>query len=126
MAATGRRYAQAAFELAKDHNSLDVWEEGLARASEVLLDPDVLGFLDAPQVTDSAKLDGIFKIIVINRVLGIFKRCEIGENKWRGQKVKNSLFFLPCIKLPASGKKRIHHSYFRIKILVLLIAAFAK
>ncbi len=63
MAATGRRYAQAAFELAKDHNSLDVWEEGLARASEVLLDPDVLGFLDAPQVTDGAKLGGIATLL---------------------------------------------------------------
>ncbi len=59
MAATGRRYAQAAFELAKEHNSLDVWEQGLTRASEVLSDPDVLSFLDSPQVTDNAKLDGI-------------------------------------------------------------------
>ena len=63
MAATGRRYAQAAFELAKEHNSLDVWEEGLTRASEVLSDPDVLSFLDAPQVTDSAKLDGIATLL---------------------------------------------------------------
>lgn len=63
MAATGRRYAQAVFELAKEHNSLDVWEEGLTRASDVLSDPDVLGFLDAPQVTDSAKLDGIVTLL---------------------------------------------------------------
>ena len=63
MAATGRRYAQAVFELAKEHNSLDVWEEGLTRASDVLSDPDVLGFLDASQVTDSAKLDGIATLL---------------------------------------------------------------
>ena len=63
MAATGRRYAQAAFELAKEHNSLDVWEQGLTRASEVLSDPDVLSFLDAPQVTDNAKLDGIATLL---------------------------------------------------------------
>ena len=35
----------------------------MARASEVLLDPDLLGFLDAPQVTDSAKLDGIATLL---------------------------------------------------------------
>jgi F-type H+-transporting ATPase subunit delta len=63
MAATGRRYAQAAFELANEKDNLDRWVEDLARAAEILGDPDVLGFLDAPQVTDSAKLDGIGKLL---------------------------------------------------------------
>ncbi|HIF72352.1 MAG TPA: ATP synthase F1 subunit delta [Dehalococcoidia bacterium] len=62
MAATGRRYAQAAFELAKENN-LDRWSEDLARVTDVLGDSDVLEFLDAPQVTDSAKLDGIGKLL---------------------------------------------------------------
>ncbi len=61
--ATGRRYAQAAFELATEKNNLDRWEEDLARAAEVLGDADVLGFLDAPQVADSVKLDGIGKLL---------------------------------------------------------------
>ena len=59
MAATGRRYAQAAFELANEKDNLDVWVIDLTRASEILGDSDVLDFLDAPQVTDSVKLDGI-------------------------------------------------------------------
>ena len=63
MAATGRRYAQAAFELAMEHNNLYTWEEDLARAGEVLGDSDVMGFLDAPQVSDSVKLDGIGKLL---------------------------------------------------------------
>ena len=63
MAATARRYAQAAFELAREHNNLDRWEDDLARAGEVLGDSDVMGFLDAPQVSDSAKLDGIGKLL---------------------------------------------------------------
>ena len=63
MAATGRRYAQAAFELAKEKDNLDRWVEDLTRAAEVLGDSDVLGFLDAPQVTDSVKLDGIGKLL---------------------------------------------------------------
>ena len=62
MAATGRRYAQAAFELAKENN-LDRWSEDLAKAAEVLGDSDLLEFLDAPQVTDSVKLDGIGKLL---------------------------------------------------------------
>lgn len=61
--ATGRRYAQAAFELSKEKNNIDRWAEDLARASEVLGDEDVLGFLDAPQVSDSVKLDGIGKLL---------------------------------------------------------------
>ena len=63
MAATGRRYAQAAFALAREHSNLDRWEEDLARAGEVLGDSDVMGFLDAPQVSDSVKLDGIGKLL---------------------------------------------------------------
>lgn len=61
--ATGRRYAQAAFELASEQNNLDRWSEDLGRAAAVLSDADVLGFLDAPQVTDSVKLDGIGKLL---------------------------------------------------------------
>ena len=63
MAASGRRYAQAAFELAMEQSNLDRWEEDLARAGEVLGDSDVMGFLDARQVSESAKLDGIGKLL---------------------------------------------------------------
>ncbi len=63
MAATGRRYAQAAFELAKEQDKVDTWSEDLARAGEVLGDSDVLAFLDAPQLADYVKLDGIGKLL---------------------------------------------------------------
>ena len=63
MAATGRRYAQAAFGLAKEHDNLSRWEEDLARVAEVFADSDVMGYMDAPQVSDSAKLDGIGKLL---------------------------------------------------------------
>ncbi|MBH66366.1 MAG: ATP synthase F1 subunit delta [Chloroflexi bacterium] len=62
MAATGRRYAQAAFELAKEQDKVDTWLEDLDRAGEVLGDSDVLAFLDAPQLADNVKLDGISKL----------------------------------------------------------------
>ena len=63
MAATGRRYAQAAFELAKEQDKVDTWSEDLDRAGEVLGDSDVLAFLDAPQLADNVKLDGISKLL---------------------------------------------------------------
>ncbi|MDA1279867.1 MAG: ATP synthase F1 subunit delta [Chloroflexi bacterium] len=63
MAATGRRYAQAAFELAIENNNLDRWEEDLALVKDVVGDPDVMGFLDAPSVSESAKLDGVSKLL---------------------------------------------------------------
>ncbi len=63
MAATGRRYAQAAFGLAIEQNNLDQWSDDLARAAEILGDSEVLGFLDAPQVVDNVKLDGIGKLL---------------------------------------------------------------
>ncbi len=69
MAATGRRYAQAAFELATEYGSLDRWEKDLAQVAEVLGDSDVMSFLDAPQVSDDAKLDGIGKLLADVEVL---------------------------------------------------------
>ncbi len=63
MAATGRRYAQAAFELAIEQNKVDLWSKDLARSAEVLSDSDVMAFLDAPQVSDGVKLDGIGKLL---------------------------------------------------------------
>lgn len=63
MAATGRRYAQAAFELAKEHDNLTRWQDDLARVAAVFDDSDVMGYMDAPQVSESAKLEGIGKLL---------------------------------------------------------------
>jgi len=63
MAATGRRYAQAAFEIATENDNLGRWEQDLAKVAEVLADEDVISFLAAPQVSDAVKLDGIGKLL---------------------------------------------------------------
>ena len=63
MAATARRYAQAAFELAIENHNLDRWESDLAKVVEVLRDQDFMDFLDAPQVPETAKLEGIGKLL---------------------------------------------------------------
>ena len=73
-----------------------------------------------------AKLNRVFEIVIVNRVLSIFEWCEVRENEWRRQKVKNSFFFLPCIKLAPAREKGIQHSYIRIKVLILFITPFVK
>jgi F-type H+-transporting ATPase subunit delta len=51
-----KRYAQAAFELGRDHNELDAWERDLGNLRDVLAVPDVLGFVRSRQVSAEAKL----------------------------------------------------------------------
>ena len=59
-----RRYAQAVFQIALEHDSLDVWAEDLQVLAEIVDDPQVADFLDAPQVSETRKLD------IINELLG--------------------------------------------------------
>ncbi len=59
-----RRYAQAAFALALEHEGIDQWEADLTRASEVCGDPDVSALLAAPQVPEQVKLDGIATLLL--------------------------------------------------------------
>ncbi len=54
-----RRYAIAALQLALENEGIERWESDLARASEALADEDFRSFLEAPQVPDAAKLNGI-------------------------------------------------------------------
>lgn len=79
MAATGRRYAQAAFEIATENDNLARWEEDLAKVAEVLADEDVISFLAAPQVSGAVKLDGIGKLLA--DVDPLVKRGEPDDGK---------------------------------------------
>jgi F-type H+-transporting ATPase subunit delta len=51
-----RPYAQAAFELAREHGSLDRWSAALNLASEVLADGRVAKFLGNPKLSDEQRL----------------------------------------------------------------------
>ena len=57
MATSGaaKRYAQAAFELAKGQNALDIWERDLGRVSDTLANSRVHEFFSNPAVPDEAK-----------------------------------------------------------------------
>ncbi len=61
--ATPRRYAQAAFSLALEHEGVDRWEADLQRAQQVLRDSDVIALLSAPQVPEKVKLDGVTTLL---------------------------------------------------------------
>lgn len=58
-----RRYAQAVFQIALEHDSLDVWVDDLQTLSDLLDDREVAQFLDAPQVPDARKLETIRQLL---------------------------------------------------------------
>ena len=60
---SARRYAQAVFQIALEHDSLDVWVEDLQTLADLLDDSDVAQFLDAPQVPDARKLGTIQQLL---------------------------------------------------------------
>ncbi|MFW6195054.1 MAG: F0F1 ATP synthase subunit delta [Chloroflexota bacterium] len=67
-----KRYAQAVFDYAVEHDTLDEWASDLDTIAEALADPDYAALLEAPQVPRSVKLDGI------NTVLG--STSELARN----------------------------------------------
>ena len=48
--AAGRRYAEAAFELASRDDALDAWGEGLSLAARFAADESVVGVVDNPSI----------------------------------------------------------------------------
>ncbi len=60
---SARRYAQAVFQIALEHDSLDVWVDDLQTLADLLDDSEVAAFLDAPQVPDARKLETIEELL---------------------------------------------------------------
>lgn len=60
---SARRYAQAVFQIALEHDSLDVWVDDLQTLADLLEDGEVAAFLDAPQVPDARKLETIEELL---------------------------------------------------------------
>lgn len=54
-----KRYAQAAFELARDRGELDAWERDLASLRDVLASREALAFVSSRKITREAKEDFI-------------------------------------------------------------------
>ena len=60
---SARRYAQAVFQIALEHDSLDVWVDDLQTLADLLDDKQVAAFLDAPQVPEARKLETIQELL---------------------------------------------------------------
>ncbi|NQW17943.1 MAG: ATP synthase F1 subunit delta [Chloroflexi bacterium] len=61
---TARRYAQAVFQIALENDALDQWSSDLDQIAEALGDSDFFAFLEAPQVPERVKLQGIDTVLV--------------------------------------------------------------
>jgi len=51
----GKRYAQAAFELAVERNELQIWQESLRRISEITADTKLVAWLESPKIPFDVK-----------------------------------------------------------------------
>ena len=60
---SARRYAQGVFQIALEHDSLDVWVDDLQTLADLLQDGEVAAFLDAPQVPEAKKLETIQQLL---------------------------------------------------------------
>lgn len=57
--ASSRRYAQAAFSIAVDRGALERWRVDIAKAAEIVSDPDVMAFMASPFVPLAERLNGV-------------------------------------------------------------------
>ncbi len=60
---TARRYAQAVFQIALENDSLDQWSSDLDQIADTLGNDDFFAFLEAPQVPEREKLQGIDTVL---------------------------------------------------------------
>lgn len=58
-----KRYAQAAFEIARERGELDQWEQDLRQLAGVLANPSVSDFFESPAVPETAKRQAIEAIL---------------------------------------------------------------
>lgn len=63
MAPKARRYAQAAFEIASESDTLDEWAADLDALAVALSDDDFAALLDAPQAPMAVKMSGIDTVL---------------------------------------------------------------
>jgi F-type H+-transporting ATPase subunit delta len=58
---SGKRYAQAAFELALERNELESWQEGLKKISNLTTNEDLMVLLQSPRLPFDAKKELLHK-----------------------------------------------------------------
>jgi len=81
---SGKRYAQAAFELALERNELDSWQEGLKKISSITTNEDLMAFLQSPRLPFDAKKEllrkplGEIHPLVFNLILLLVNKGSLG------------------------------------------------
>jgi F-type H+-transporting ATPase subunit delta len=63
VAGAAKRYGQAAFDVAKEHNLVDEWESDFALIAEVLSDPGMMDYFQSPAVPRMSKVNAITEIL---------------------------------------------------------------
>jgi len=58
---SGKRYAQAVFELALERNELEKWQEALKRILEVSTDEEFMALMESPRLPFETKKDFLLK-----------------------------------------------------------------
>jgi len=76
---TAKRYAQAAFELAREKDELVAWQENLWRLASMLAADELNEFLEAPLVSEADKLSAIKNLLpgappLIYNLVGVLLR----------------------------------------------------
>jgi F-type H+-transporting ATPase subunit delta len=52
---SGKRYAQAAFEMALEKNELERWQEGLKKIADLTAEEELMALLESPRLPSGAK-----------------------------------------------------------------------
>lgn len=92
---SGKRYAQALFELAVEHNQLEQWAEDLRFTDQVLQDEEFLALLQHAEVPLERKISavdtvlqdvsGLVKnlvyLLITRRAVGLVHEVQIGYNQ---------------------------------------------
>ena len=85
--AAARRYAQAAFEIARDNNTLDMWLSDLKTLSGTFGAPEVVSLIEDPKLTEAdqrkivARLiePGVVSELALNLLLLLVRRNRLGS-----------------------------------------------
>lgn len=63
VAGAARRYGQAAFDVAKEHDAVDQWDRDLALVSEALRQPSAMEYFASPAVSRGAKVEALGQML---------------------------------------------------------------
>jgi F-type H+-transporting ATPase subunit delta len=63
VAGAAKRYGQAAFDVAREHNLVDQWEQDFLAITDVLQDPETMEYFQSPAVRRGAKTEALTKML---------------------------------------------------------------